>query len=219
MYSQVKFFKTSGCFLFQEDDRFFFSKLEKVLSKLKELGLVNREAQKELVNSELVPAPKGVLNLDLRLIGAPVEKWANLIGGEKCIINEVGENMVRGRRGQTQIGGTWSNPQNIYKEIMSNFKAYTSPRAKILPGARVVGKSYVGRDCVIGNNTLVRDSYIDDGAVVGYNTEVSESYIGRKTTLHTNFIGNSVIGDNCHFGYIACTTRGNTPGPKAQGST
>jgi bifunctional UDP-N-acetylglucosamine pyrophosphorylase/glucosamine-1-phosphate N-acetyltransferase len=71
---------------------------------------------------------------------------------------------------------------------------------KVLEGAVIRGPSYIGRDSVIGNSVLVRNSMIGDGCVIGYGTEVKHSYIGNRCWFHSNYIGDSVIDDDCSFG-------------------
>lgn len=72
--------------------------------------------------------------------------------------------------------------------------------ARVLEGAVIRGPSYIGRNSVIGNNVLVRNSMVGDGCVIGYSTEVKHSYIGDRCWFHSNYIGDSVIDDDCSFG-------------------
>jgi bifunctional UDP-N-acetylglucosamine pyrophosphorylase/glucosamine-1-phosphate N-acetyltransferase len=72
--------------------------------------------------------------------------------------------------------------------------------ARVLEGAVLRGPSYIGRNSVIGNNALVRNSMIGDGCVIGYSTEVKHAYIGDRCWFHSNYIGDSVIDDDCSFG-------------------
>jgi NDP-sugar pyrophosphorylase family protein len=76
---------------------------------------------------------------------------------------------------------------------------------RVFSGAHIVGPAYIGRGAIIGDNTLVRESQIGEGSVVGFNTEVARSYIGRECWFHSNYIGDSVIGDAVSFGAGAVT--------------
>ncbi|MDD4351855.1 MAG: sugar phosphate nucleotidyltransferase [Candidatus Gracilibacteria bacterium] len=78
---------------------------------------------------------------------------------------------------------------------------------KIFENAVIRGPAYIGKGAVIANNALVRDSHIGEGSVVGYNTEVARSYLGKNVWTHSNYIGDSVISNNCSFG--AGTVTGN----------
>jgi bifunctional UDP-N-acetylglucosamine pyrophosphorylase/glucosamine-1-phosphate N-acetyltransferase len=72
--------------------------------------------------------------------------------------------------------------------------------AKIFDHAVVQGPAYIGENVVIGNNALVRESIIGDNSVVGFGSEVARSFIGGDCWFHTNYIGDSVMGENCSFG-------------------
>ena len=72
--------------------------------------------------------------------------------------------------------------------------------AVVFENAVIQGPAYIGMDSVVGNNALVRDSSIGKRSVVGYNTEVARSYVGDDIWFHSNYVGDSVIGNNCGFG-------------------
>jgi len=72
---------------------------------------------------------------------------------------------------------------------------------RILENAVVRGPAYVGPGSIIGNNALVRDySHIGANCVVGYCTEVKNSYVGDGCWFHSNYVGDSIIADDCSFG-------------------
>ncbi len=71
---------------------------------------------------------------------------------------------------------------------------------RVFEGAVIRGPSYIGHNSVIGNSALVRDSFIGDNCVIGYSTEIKHSYIGNKCWFHSNYIGDSVVEDDCSFG-------------------
>lgn len=78
---------------------------------------------------------------------------------------------------------------------------------KIFEGAIVNGPCYIGDGAVVANNALVRESNVGAGCVVGYATEVARSFLGRDVWTHSNYVGDSVIGNNVSFG--AGTVTGN----------
>lgn len=78
---------------------------------------------------------------------------------------------------------------------------------KIMENAVVSGPAYLGKGCVVANNALVRESFLGEGCVAGYSTEIARSYLGRQVWTHSNYIGDSVIGNNVSFG--AGTNTGN----------
>jgi NDP-sugar pyrophosphorylase family protein len=78
-------------------------------------------------------------------------------------------------------------------------------KVRVFEGAIIRGPSYIGRNSVIGNGALIRDSSIGNDCVVGYSTEIKHSYIGNGCWFHSNYIGDSVIEDDCSFGAGAIT--------------
>ena len=72
--------------------------------------------------------------------------------------------------------------------------------AKIMDHAVVQGPAYIGKNTIVANNALVRESMIGANSVVGFGTEVARSYIGEKCWFHSNYVGDTVMGDNCSFG-------------------
>ena len=80
-------------------------------------------------------------------------------------------------------------------------KVILSDNVRVLENAVIRGPVYVGANSVIGNNALVRDySHIGSNSVVGYSTEVKHSYIGDNCWFHSNYVGDSIIDDDCSFG-------------------
>ncbi len=72
---------------------------------------------------------------------------------------------------------------------------------KVLENAVIRGPVYIGPNTIIGNNSLVRDyCHIGANCVVGHATEIKGSYIGDGCWFHMNYIGDSIIGDDCLCG-------------------
>jgi NDP-sugar pyrophosphorylase family protein len=113
-------------------------------------------------------------------------------------------------------------PWHIFK-VMEHFldgaRPYVSPSARVSERAIVEGKvvlgdnvkvfenavirgpAYIGANSVIGSNALVRDySHIGANSVVGYCTEVKHSYVGDNCWFHSNYVGDSVVDDDCSLG-------------------
>ncbi|MGL5830955.1 MAG: sugar phosphate nucleotidyltransferase [Candidatus Altimarinota bacterium] len=76
---------------------------------------------------------------------------------------------------------------------------------KIMENAVIRGPVYLGKGCVVANNALVRESFLAEGCVAGFTTEIARSYLGRDVWTHSNYIGDSVIGNNVSFGAGANT--------------
>ena len=80
-------------------------------------------------------------------------------------------------------------------------KIILSDNVKVLENAVIRGPVYIGANSIIGNNALVRDySHIGSISVIGYSTEVKHSYIGDNCWFHSNYIGDSIVDDNCSLG-------------------
>jgi UDP-N-acetylglucosamine diphosphorylase / glucose-1-phosphate thymidylyltransferase / UDP-N-acetylgalactosamine diphosphorylase / glucosamine-1-phosphate N-acetyltransferase / galactosamine-1-phosphate N-acetyltransferase len=81
-------------------------------------------------------------------------------------------------------------------------------QAKVKEFAIIRGPAYIGKRSIIGNNVLVRGGVsIGEDCVVGFGTEVKHAVLGDGVWLHKNFVGDSIISDNCSFG--AGTITGN----------
>jgi len=80
-------------------------------------------------------------------------------------------------------------------------KVWIEQGAKVFEGACIRGPCYLGENSVVGGNSLVRDySSLGRGCVVGFSTEIKNSLIGDDCWFHMNYIGDSIISDNCLFG-------------------
>jgi bifunctional UDP-N-acetylglucosamine pyrophosphorylase/glucosamine-1-phosphate N-acetyltransferase len=72
---------------------------------------------------------------------------------------------------------------------------------RVFENAVVRGPAYIGKHSIIGNGALVRGGVsLGESCVVGYDTEISHSILGDHCWTHKNFIGDSIISDNCSFG-------------------
>ncbi|MBI4036229.1 NTP transferase domain-containing protein [Candidatus Daviesbacteria bacterium] len=65
--------------------------------------------------------------------------------------------------------------------------------AKVFEGAAIKGPAYIGKNCIVGNNSMIREVDLEAGCVTGFNSDITRSYIGANCWFHTNYIGDSVI--------------------------
>jgi len=80
-------------------------------------------------------------------------------------------------------------------------RVWLAKGTKVFEGACIRGPCYIGENSVVGGNSLVRDySSLGRGCVVGFSTEIKHSLIGDDCWFHMNYIGDSIISDNCLFG-------------------
>ena len=72
---------------------------------------------------------------------------------------------------------------------------------RVFEGACIRGPCYIGENSIVGGNSLVRDySSLGNNCVVGFSTEIKHSLIGDDCWFHINYIGDSIISNNCLFG-------------------
>ncbi len=89
-------------------------------------------------------------------------------------------------------------------EIKSNVTivepVYIEDNVKIFENTKIVGPCYIGKDTVIGNNNIIRNSHIGNDCVTGFNTDITRSYVGNQCWFHSNYVGDSVLGENVSMG-------------------
>lgn len=71
---------------------------------------------------------------------------------------------------------------------------------RVLDHAVIVGPAYIGRNTIVATNALVRSSHIGENCVIGFGSEIARSYVGNDVWTHTNYIGDSIIGNDVSFG-------------------
>lgn len=76
---------------------------------------------------------------------------------------------------------------------------------RVFDHAVVQGPAYIGKNCIVANNALVRGSMMSKGSVAGFNTEIARSYLGNNVWTHSNYVGDSVVDSNVSFGAGAIT--------------
>ena len=100
-----------------------------------------------------------------------------------------------------------SKKTSIAKTTIINGDVIIEDGVKIFDNAIIQGPCYIGKNSIIANNALVRDSNIGENCVIGFATEIARSHLGDNVWAHSNYIGDSIIGNNVSFG--AGTVTGN----------
>lgn len=73
--------------------------------------------------------------------------------------------------------------------------------AKIYENAVIKGPVYIGENAVVGNNSLIRAHVaLERDVTIGTNSEVKNSIFQPESSLHSGYIGDSVVGRNSHIG-------------------
>ncbi len=94
-----------------------------------------------------------------------------------------------------------SDSASISDKAVIDGNVFIGDNVRVLEGAVIKGPCYIGAGSLIGTNACVRDySNIGNGCLIGVSSEVTRSIIGDGCWLHTNYIGDSVLSDNCKFG-------------------
>lgn len=95
---------------------------------------------------------------------------------------------------------------NISEKAELEGNVWISEGARVLENVMIRGPCYIGENSLVGNNALIWNySSVGANSVVGFSTEIKNSLVGEKCWFHTNYIGDSIIGDNCSFGSGAVT--------------
>ncbi len=93
-----------------------------------------------------------------------------------------------------------SKSSSISPKASIDGAVFVDDDVRIFDYAVISGPCYLGKGTIVGNFSLVRDSFVGNKCVIGFSSEVARSYVGDGVWLHKNYVGDSVIGDNCAFG-------------------
>ena len=82
-----------------------------------------------------------------------------------------------------------------------SFQNYVSPAATIGTNVVIKGKVYIGDNCQIGDNNVLRGPLnLEKNVKTGAFFEIKNSVVQEGTHFHSGYVGDSVIGKNCRFG-------------------
>lgn len=84
-------------------------------------------------------------------------------------------------------------------------KVIVDDSSKIYENAVIRGPAYIGEDAVVGNNALVRESSIEEDTTIGANAEVKNSIFQPGSSMHSGFVGDSIVGRSASIGAGAVT--------------
>jgi len=72
---------------------------------------------------------------------------------------------------------------------------------KVYENAVIKGPVYIGENVTIGNNTLVRNHVaLERNVSIGANTEVKNSVFQPNSSLHSEYFGDTIVGQNTKIG-------------------
>lgn len=80
-------------------------------------------------------------------------------------------------------------------------KVIVEKGARIFENAVIKGPAYIGENSIVGNNTLIRDHVaLENDTTVGTNTEMKNTLLQSESSIHSGYIGDSVIGRSTSIG-------------------
>ncbi|MBI3331902.1 NTP transferase domain-containing protein [Candidatus Peregrinibacteria bacterium] len=94
---------------------------------------------------------------------------------------------------------------SIHKSAVIDGSVVIGEHVKVLPHASIVGPCVVGDGTVIGTGALVRGSSIGKRCVIGFGSEVKDSIVSDDVWTHMTYLGDSIVGNNVAFGGRATT--------------
>lgn len=97
-----------------------------------------------------------------------------------------------------------ANSAQVHSSAIIEGNVVIDEGVKVHEYAVVKGPSYIGKNTIVGNHSLVLQSNIEADSVIGAHSEVTRSYLGPKTLLHHNFVGDSVIEGWSNPSYGTC---------------
>jgi len=101
----------------------------------------------------------------------------------------------------------YAGKPQVAKSAKLHGDVFLARGVRVLDNAVIVGPAYIGENTIVATNAMVRGSNIGANCIVGFGTEVARSFWGHDVWTHTNYVGDSVLGNDVSFG--AGTVTGN----------
>lgn len=68
--------------------------------------------------------------------------------------------------------------------------------ARVGDFAKISGPCYIGKNCLVGDYSFIRGSSLETAAIVGVKTEVVRSILFEKSSIHSGYLADSILGHN-----------------------
>lgn len=89
----------------------------------------------------------------------------------------------------------------IAKTAVINGSIYIGKNVVIMDFVSIVGPVYIGDNSIIGTHSLIRQNvFIDENVLIGGGSEVKNSIIYTNSSLHRNYIGDSILEKDVKIG-------------------
>lgn len=86
-----------------------------------------------------------------------------------------------------------SSDANVSDKAIISGPVVIEEGVRVFEGAVIKGPCYIGKNVIVGNNSMVRESDLEEGCVTGFSSDITRSYIGANSWFHTNYIGDCII--------------------------
>lgn len=99
------------------------------------------------------------------------------------------------------IKGRIDKSAKISKSAEIDSNVVVESGAEVFDGTKIKGPCYIGKNVKIGTNALIRNGVdLEENVSVGAFTEIKNSILMEGTSIHSGFVGDSIIGKNCKVG-------------------
>lgn len=94
-----------------------------------------------------------------------------------------------------------SKKAKIGKNVILEGKIQIEEGVKIFDGAVIKGPVYLGKDSIVGTNSLIRDyTNLENNVLIGALAEVKNCIFQENVHTHSGYFGDSIFGKNCKIG-------------------
>ena len=94
-----------------------------------------------------------------------------------------------------------SSSAKISQNVIIKGKVYIGKNVEIKENVVINGPVYIGDNSIIGNSSLIREySNIENNVLIGFNCEIKNSILQEDIHLHSNYIGDSILGKGVRVG-------------------
>lgn len=89
----------------------------------------------------------------------------------------------------------------IAKNAVISGNVFIGDEARIFEGVVIKGPCYIGKNSIIGNNSVVREYVnLEDGAMVGALSEITRTIFQEDVHIHSGYFGDSIFGRGSRVG-------------------
>ena len=89
----------------------------------------------------------------------------------------------------------------ISKNVTVEGNVYIGKNTRVFEGVVIKGPCYIGDDCLIGNNSLIREyTNLENKVLIGAFAEATRSIFQEDIHTHSGYFGDSIFGRGCRLG-------------------